>query len=365
MLVYNSGVSTLRQSEAPVVAIVGNLKTSTEASVAAKDLGRALAKSGFRILVYSSGADFLEVPIVEGYIDSQVAKPRSIQVRYPLHGQKPAFREQQTHEQVFDWRPDRSLDWEISFYHSLSEVDGILLLGGGDSTMIAGVVAMGHRMAIVALAAFGGEAAKVWEALQPGRDLPSADEISLMGRPWSSDLADEVVQTLTNQLSRPADEEQQRRLEELRAETSIKWHAIVAVVLFLLAMICVPLAWGSSLDLSGALWLLFFSPSLAGVSGSTIRLVFDLHQGAMPLTSRSTITTAALGLIAGGVAGLLFITAQISIVSQAELVRQASRLVPFGVAVGFIAGLTLDAVFRKLISSDVVDLRAVDPNQRS
>ena len=43
----------------------------------------------------------------------------------------------------------------------------------------------------------------------------------------------------------------------------------------------------------------------------------------------------------------------------------ASRLVPFGIAVGFIAGLTLDAVFRKLIASDVVELSAVEAKRRS
>ena len=33
---------------------------------------------------------------------------------------------------------------------------------------------------------------------------------------------------------------------------------------------------------------------------------------------------------------------------------QASRLVPFTVSIGFIAGLTLDAVFRRLLKVDVV-----------
>jgi len=100
----------------------------------------ALAKAGMRILVYSSGEDFLEGPIVRGYIESQVAATGSIQVRYPFTGAKPAFPEQQAHRRMFDWRPDDSPDWETSFYRSLNEVDGILLLGGGSSTLIAGLV---------------------------------------------------------------------------------------------------------------------------------------------------------------------------------------------------------------------------------
>jgi hypothetical protein len=223
---------------------------------------------------------------------------------------------------------------------------------------------MGHRIDILALASFNGKATKIWEALVPGRDLPNADEISLMARPqWSDDLAAECVQSLRNQLARRVEEERQRRLEQLHRETAVSRHAMAAVGLFLLAMLCIPVAWGlkDNSSLGFAITLLFFSPLLAGVAGSTIRLVFDLRQGTVPLSRQSAITTAALGLIAGGVAGALFIAAQVNILSdKGQIIVQAGKLVPFGVAIGFIAGLTLDAVFRKLIASDVVDLKAVE-----
>src|SRR5262245_24835526 len=351
----------------PSIAIIGSLKAGPDAERAAEDLGRELAKAGFRIVVYARGASYLEVPVVRGYVASQVAKPHSIEVRYPLHGQKPAFAEQSSHEQLFAPIADRSPDWEMSFYRSLNDVQGVLLMGGGPTTMVSGIVAMGRRIAILAVATFEGAAAKVWEALQPGRDLPSPDEVSLMAQPsWSADVAEGCVKALRNQLDRRADEERQRRLQALREETSVKRHAWVAVGLFLAAVLCVPLAWGRELSLATAVWLLFLSPLLAGVAGSTIRLVFDLRQGAVPLTPQSALTTAALGLIAGGVAGLLFVTAQMTTVPQEMMSgKQASRLVPFGVVVGFIAGLTLDAVFRKLISSDVVELSAVEARKRS
>jgi hypothetical protein len=353
-------------STGPIIAIVGNVKTSENAAVAAEDLGRELAKSGFRILVYSSNPDYLEASVVAGYIASQTALNGSIQVRYPLHGDKPAFPNQQMHAKIFDWRPDHSPDWEMSFYQSLNDVDGILLLGGGASTMIAGLVALGHRSSILALAAFGGKTGEVWKVLMPGRDLPSPDEISLMARPgWDSDLAIDCVAALKNQLLRRAEEDKQRRLEELRKEISVTWHAIIAVALFLSAILCVPYAWGSELSQTNAIWLLFLSPLLAGVAGSTIRLVFDLRQGSLPLSRQSAITTAALGLIAGGVAGLLFITAQVTTVAETVTAKQAGKLVPFGIVIGFVAGLTLDAVFRKLIASDVVELSAVEAKKRA
>jgi hypothetical protein len=65
-----------------------------------------------------------------------------------------------------------------------------------------------------------------------------------------------------------------------------------------------------------------------------------------------------LGAIAGGVAGALFIVAQLVAMSpeigQSIWSKQAGRLVPFAVLVGFIAGLTLDAVFRKLVGVNVL-----------
>lgn len=353
----------------PIIAIIGNLKTDPNAPAVAEVLGRELAKGGFRILVYSSGEDFLEGRIVKGYVGSRVAQNRSIQVRYPLHSQKPAFPEQQTNGNLFDWRPDHSPDWEMSFYQSLNEVDGALVMGGGDSTMIAGLVAMGHGIAMLPLACFGGKATKVWEALRPGRDLPNADEISLMARPgWEDDRAAECVKALKDQLARKADLAKQRLLEERRRETNVTLHAGFAFVLFLLSVMAVAFAWSEPLTQRVAIWLLFISPLFAGVAGATVRLVFDLRQGAVPLSRQSAITTAALGLIAGGVAGMLFITAQLTTApaTAGQIVSsdQATKLIPFGVLIGFVAGLTLDAVFRKLIESDVVEVTAIEVKKR-
>src|SRR5687768_12181443 len=43
----------------PIIAIVGNTKTSPGAAQVATELGRELAKQGFRILVYESSPDYL------------------------------------------------------------------------------------------------------------------------------------------------------------------------------------------------------------------------------------------------------------------------------------------------------------------
>ncbi|MGD2115656.1 MAG: hypothetical protein PVG07_11420 [Acidobacteriota bacterium] len=130
--------------------------------------------------------------------------------------------------------------------------------------------------------------------------------------------------------------------------------------------------WRPSLSRELLFWALFFCPVLGGVSGATIRLVFDFREGTLPLTTQSALTTAALGLVAGGIAGLLFITAQMTgipsgldgevqkTVVEALQRDQAKNLVPFALAIGFLAGLTLDAVFRRLIRSSVLRTEGVE-----
>jgi hypothetical protein len=192
------------------IAIVGNVKTDRQASAEAP--GREIAKEGFRnsgLLRQHRACGETRCP---GYVARRSAGRRSIQARYPLRGQKPAFPEQQTSAEAFDLRPDYGPDWETSFYQSINEVDGVLLMGGA-STMSAGLVARGHQIALLPLARFGGKATKIWETLRSGRDLPTADEISLMARPdWADDRAADCVKALKNQVARKADLERQRRL---------------------------------------------------------------------------------------------------------------------------------------------------------
>ena len=353
------------EADVPIVAIVGNAITSDQVSLAAEVLGRELAKAGFRILVFSSQPDFLECHVVRGYVASRAAPPCSICVRYPLYSVKPAFAEQSTNNELFDWRPDHAPDWEMSFYQSLSEVQGVLLMGGGQSTLIAGAVARGHQLAMVALPGFGGKAAQVWQNLRPGQDLASGDEISLMARPdWSDGMAAECVNALKDQLARKAESARLKRLEELRRETSTQRHAVVAGMLFLVAFALTSISVWSMQPAWMVMTALFVSPALAGISGATIRLVFDWRQGAVPLSPQSAITTGALGLIAGGIAGLLFITAQMATSSGLKS-EQAARLVPFCFLIGFTAGMTLDAVFRKLIATDVVETASIEAKKRT
>jgi hypothetical protein len=93
----------------PLIATVGSAdpaRTNYDAPIryiehvtqAAQQLGRELAKAGYRILVYSSDTKYIEKDVVARYVASGKAKPESIQVRYPQvvdpKGPRPCRRDQ-------------------------------------------------------------------------------------------------------------------------------------------------------------------------------------------------------------------------------------------------------------------------------
>jgi len=377
----------------PLIAIVGSVHQSREtefanraiplkniplAKTAAENLGRALAQKGCRILVYSSDASFIEPDLVHGYVESKEAQPESIEVLYPMN-QRPSFPEEKDPKGLFHFTQDTHSEWEISFYRSLRDADGVILMGGGTSTLIAGLVAMGFGKSIVACETFGGYASKIWALLPVYHNLLFPKEINLMAEVnWTPALADKYVDILLAQQQRQAEKieetraellhtkeeqkaqlvrEQEARLAAEKAQSkNVNRHAVIAGLLFLLALVPWPLAWGiPDLNYIVLLFLLLTAPLLAGISGSTILVVINAAQGNTP-AGINLIRNIALGLLAGGAAGILSVLSQFVAVGGKAPAEQLSRLVPFTMIVGFVAGLTTDTVFGKLRKQDVVQI---------
>ena len=173
-----------------------------------------------------------------------------------------------------------------------------------------------------------------------------------MARPWTAVSAAECVKTLLTQRDR-------RRSAEGAPQPIL---SILAGLLFLAALAIVPWVWGQN---TLAVWMLFFAPLLAGGAGATIRPMVDRLRGAQGVTS-AVLATVVLGLVAGGIAGVLFVTAQLTadptITDGAKLLPYAQRSIPFAVGVGFVAGLSSDAVFGKLLGLDVLRTSGISNN---
>ena len=135
--------------------------------------------------------------------------------------------------------------------------------------------------------------------------------------------------------------------------TQIGLAVISGLVLLVVAGLAVTWAWQLGTGLSIALLALL--PTLAGAAGALVRSSLDKNQDWAP--------AAVLGAAAGLITGLLYIASQlvgapdVLGTSQPDSVR---RLLFFVLPIGFVAGLTFDAVCSKLRGKDVSQTAALD-----
>jgi hypothetical protein len=339
----------------PKAAIVGSfdearvfdppVTDSLAARHACEELGCQLAAAGWDLVAYSVKPKFIEADVVRGYIASGKATPGSIHVRSPLG--KGNFAEYDEKPELFDVKFDPTADWEVAFYRSLADCDGVLVMGGGRSTFVTGLIALTWRLPVLAVPGFGGAARKVWERLSSETEQ-SEDDIAEMGKPWQTGSAERLVHSLDRQRESRANRERaalrRERSEVRRAQVSLA----LAALLLLGAVAGLVLSWGWRLGSAVSIALLVMVPVLAAAGGALIRTSLDV--------GRNWTQAGVLGGAAGLITGLLYVASQlvgapdVLDAGQADAVR---RLLFFVLPIGFVAGLTFDAVYAKLRGSDV------------
>lgn len=283
-------------------------------------------------------------------------------VRYPLTDAAAAqFLEAEQRPELFDFKADTSQHWEASFYRSLREADGIILIGGGTSVMVTGHLALGFRIPLLTLATCGGAARAVWEAIIPDRDLPSEAERDLMAAPgWSAASAACCVNALRDQAARRSQDLVEQKAAVKRERWRRQLHYGLVGVLALLSMgVLLSAFLIEARDLLAFLALLFFGPCVAGVSGSMSRMVWSDDSASTP-----TLRTIALGLVAGAISAALYVVAQLAAKPDLLRITQSqpdlpATLIYFAVVTGWIAGFTSDLVFSKLAKAEVTKTKII------
>jgi len=201
-----------------LVAVVGSVQEDrdynpplehvAEARKACEELGRELATQGCDIVVYSNDPKFIEADIVRGYVASGKAVAGSIHVRAP-YGKATGFEGFTQQPDLFDHKPDSRKQWEVPFFRSLSSTNGILIVGGGRSTLTTGMIALTLRIPLLAIASFGGSARQVWEVFDTERNYATDEEIAVMAQPgWRPNLAQRLIRSLVDQDTRRVAEKQ-------------------------------------------------------------------------------------------------------------------------------------------------------------
>jgi hypothetical protein len=362
------------------VAIVGSTRrgdADSQARVkrAVFHLGRALARKKFRILVYSDDEAFIEFETVRGYLDSGAAAEGSIEVRYPErkdeHGQPipPPFHAH-FNDARFRFIADSRADWEVSYYTSFEDIGGMLIVQGGRSALVSGLVAIGYRKPVAPCGGFGGTATGL-VSMFAERDLVLNDEKALLQEaPDEANVerwAGLVVALLETQAARLA----QKKADELLAQRvyrrAMSRHVAAAVAALILAVAL----WLCNLDNrmglapEGVLAFLFACSGLAGVTGAMLWVILPYLRGKVSETVGGVWSSVALGVLAGGIACLLFLIGEehgfpdlSSHIQGAgsdkiiEAIRSGffAQLIPASMLSSLAAGVTLDRALATMTS---------------
>ncbi|MEV1200363.1 hypothetical protein [Microbispora rosea] len=338
----------------PLIAIVGSASQQREydpplvdgevVTLAAESLGRELAKSGFRLAVFSSSVKFIEGDVVRGYISSARLEARSIQV-HGRFGKDVEFSEVETSRDIFDLRVDPGDDWEIGYYRTLLSADGLLIVGGGRSAFNAGLIAISREIPILATASLGGAAQRVWRRLPGVHSLLQDEDLSAMAEPWHADSASTLVASLRRQCDQAAERLRRTEREVRKATREVTVGLALGFALLLLALSAIPISYAQPPGTALGIAALVIAPLLAAGCGAIMRNVFD--------DATRWGRAAVLGAAAGVVTALLFLAAQLTTTPDILTSDSSRRLLFFVLPVGFISGVTFDAVYTRFRSQDV------------
>jgi hypothetical protein len=333
-------------SASPRLDYGNSVRDAAEARVAARELGRELANAGFDLVVYSSRSDFIERDVVDGYIRSDHVRPGSVRALSRYGFDDADFASTGQVREIVTHVRDSSTDWEVSFYRSLLGVDGVVLLGGGRSTLIAGLIALSQQIALVPIACFGGGAEKAWFQMSREPNFATEDDIAKAAADWTDESAKAVVSSIIGQRQRKGEAADRLQKARYHAEKSRVRGLIAGLICLLVSLGTIPASYVSRPATASSIILLIAAPLFAATCGSIVRNTSEERLdwlGAM-----------IMGAAAGSIAFLLFVAAQIATSPNILNGDGARRLLFFVIPIGFIAGLTFDAVYNKLRSQDVI-----------
>jgi hypothetical protein len=346
---------------AAIIAVIGGasfrptyenpVRDADAARVAAGELGRELANAGFDLVVYSSRPDFIERDVVAGYLTSDRVRPGSIRALSRYGFDDSDFPDAARSREIITHVLDSSTDWEVSYYRSLLSIDGIILLGGGRSTLIAGLIALSRQTALVPIACFGGGAEKAWLHMSREPNFATEEDIAKCAAEWTDASAKAVVGSIIGQRQRRSAVEDRLRQARYHAEKGTMRGLMIGLCCLLLSLGAIPASYASHPGSASSIALLIVAPLFAAMCGSIIRNTSE--------ELRDWLGAMILGAAAGSISFLLFVAAQVATSPSILNGDGARRLLFFVVPIGFIAGLTFDAVYDKLRSQDVVRTAAL------
>ncbi len=341
----------------PRVAVIGGFydldqdpQIGKEAREYAEALGRALAENGFGLVVYFSNDKSLEPHIVRGFVAALPPGESGscINVRYSEAQRGEVIFDEQDNDKrptLFHECAFPGQNWEAPFYRSLAacdNVDAVLLMAGGKSTLNAGQIAIGRGLPLLAVDKYRGTAQILRTELATRiSGYPSSHGSSppqLIA--WLRDQHQKEAERI-----RHASNREREFARVMSKRVGITWFAFVLLVLL------VTIALGL-LGVTSPRWFVVamgLSLVSAGAAGALVR---GLTTTTMTLEPR---LGSLLGVVAGLVVGLAYLIPQLISAPQllepdASTVRATDKIQFLSVVlVAFTAGIGFDTIFRRML----------------
>ena len=153
------------------VLVVGSLhfpgaeEARTAFQQACREIGSALVRAGFELVVGSDGPNTADRYVIEGA--SEVEGKHRVRVIRPESGDTPFAREAEQFSRLEFVFQRHQGPWAAGRVPQVLAADVVVLIGGGGGTESAGHIAATLQRPVLAVACFGGAAATMWRHLAP------------------------------------------------------------------------------------------------------------------------------------------------------------------------------------------------------
>jgi hypothetical protein len=296
------------------VLIVGSTHDSVVASMrdefmaACRELGAALAQAGIDIVVGSDSTNAADRYVIEGMVT--VAGRHRVWMLRPDCGETlfaDRLAEVGGRIEVFQRRVRGS--WSAGRVPQILAADAVLLIGGAGGTLTAGYVAPALERPVVAIASFGGAAAKLWPDLEPyyNRLGELSHQVGNLRERWKPNNAELAV----------------RVIQELIKRRVFKTKPRLPIGIYMGCLVLCLIAWVYlfSNPLVHASYSFFSMLGLAGLLGTVLRnnlrMVFD---PTATFSWNELLIEVGAGLLLGFSLALLYLVGSLTVTGKTEAI---------------------------------------------
>jgi hypothetical protein len=275
---------------------------------ACRELGAALARAGIDIVVGSDSDNAADRYVMEGMA--------TVEGRHRVWILRPESRETPSADwlaaiggriEIFQRRVRGT--WSAGRVPQILAADAVLLIGGAGGTLASGYVAPALERPVLAVASFGGAAAKLWPDLEPyyNRLGELSHRVGDLREGWKPSNADLAVQVI----------------KELIKRRTFRIQPRLPLGIYMISLILCLIAWVYLFTnpLTHASYSFFAMLGLAGLLGTilrnNLRMVFD------PTASFSwneLLIEVGAGLLLGFSLALLYLVGSLTVTGKTEAV---------------------------------------------